>query len=616
MARRRTSDFPPPVSEASRDWRVLKRLLPSLWPKGETALRVRVVVAMLLLVAGKLVTVVTPFFFGKAVDSLAEATNIPVETGPPLLSIPIAFIAAYGVARFGSRVFDEMRDMVFARVVERATHVIALRTFRNLHALSLRFHMDRQTGGLSRVIERGTRGIDIVLRMFVFRAGPSLLELVMVCALLWGLLDWTFALVVFATITVYGIWTLMLTEWRLGLRRKMNAFDAEANTKAVDSLLNYETVKYFNNEKAEESRFDSSLGFYEDAAVRSHGSLALLNVGQTLIISVGLVGVMTMAAQGIADGYLKAGHFVMVNAYLIQLYQPLNFLGMVYREIKQALLDMEVMFKVSDTPPEIVDKPNAPQIVTRGGALSFDHVSFAYTPEQPVLRDISFHVPAGGSVALVGHSGAGKSTISRLLFRFYDPTQGRILIDGQDIREVTQDSVRRVIGIVPQDTVLFNDTIGYNIAYGCPGAPKADVEEAARLASIHDFIKGLKDGYETRVGERGLKLSGGEKQRIALARVLLKDPAILLLDEATSALDSHTERAIQDALKLVSRGRTTITIAHRLSTVVDSDCIIVLDQGRIIEQGTHSDLLAQGGAYGALWRKQLASDIDDDGTPL
>nr|WP_197974922.1 ABC transporter ATP-binding protein/permease [Phaeovibrio sulfidiphilus] len=600
-----------PPDGARREWSTLARLAPGLWPKGEPGLRVRVVLALVLLVGGKLVTVITPYFFKKAVDELADAPSLLASQLSAVFATVVALILAYGLARIGSRVFDELRDMVFARVVERATHVIALNTFRHLHQLSLRFHLDRQTGGLSRVIERGTRGIDIVLRLFVFRAGPSLLELALVCSILWTLFNWQFSLAVFATIAVYACWSLALTEWRLSFRRTMNTHDAEANTKAVDSLLNYETVKYFNNEENEARRFDRSLKAYEDAAVRSHGSLSFLNTGQAVIITLGLMGIMTMAARGIVNGTMTPGDFVLVNTYLIQLYQPLNFLGVVYREIKQALLDMEIMFRLTDTPPEVVDAPNAPDLKTGGGTVVFENITFGYSADTPILRNVSFEVPAGGSVALVGHSGAGKSTLSRLLFRFYDPLDGRILIDGQDIRTVTQASLRRAIGIVPQDTVLFNDTIGYNIAYGRPDATQEEIEHAARLAAIHGFVSGLKDGYNTRVGERGLKVSGGEKQRIALARVLLKDPEILLLDEATSALDSHTERAIQDALRRVSEGRTTITIAHRLSTIVDADTIIVLDRGEIVETGSHTELLARNGLYAGMWRKQQAS-MDED----
>ncbi|WP_184435493.1 ABCB family ABC transporter ATP-binding protein/permease [Roseospira goensis] len=589
--------MPPRAPEGVRgDWRVLRRLLPHLWPKDAPALRARMVLAMGLLLLAKVATVYVPIFYKEAVDALSVPATIT--------AVPVLMIVAYGLARVGVVLFNELRDLVFARVVERAMHVVGLDTFRHLHALSLRFHMDRQTGGLSRVIERGTRGIEIVLRLFAFRAGPALIELAMVCGILWWLYDWTFAAAIVVTIAVYILWTLAITDWRLAFRRTMNTHDAEANTKAIDSLLNYETVKYFGNEEHEARRFDRALTAYEDAAVKSHSSLSLLNIGQGAIISVGLVVIMSMAGRGIVAGTMTPGDFVLVNTYLLQLYQPLNFLGMVYREIKQALVDMEVMFGLRDQPPEIADPPGAPALDVTGGTVRFEGVRFAYGPERDVLRGIDLEVPAGRTVAIVGPSGAGKSTIGRLLYRFYDVTGGRVTIDGQDVRAVSQASLRRVIGVVPQDTVLFNDTIGYNIAYGNPDAPWSEVERAAKLASLHDFVRMLPKGYDTTVGERGLKLSGGEKQRVAIARAILKDPAILLFDEATSQLDSHTEKDIQAALRQVSSGRTTLVIAHRLSTVIDADRIVVLDGGRVAESGTHEDLLALGGRYAALWRKQ------------
>ncbi|CCG09719.1 ABCB family ABC transporter ATP-binding protein/permease [Pararhodospirillum photometricum] len=600
--KRRPAEIPPPTPDGiTNDWRVLRRLLPHLWPRDAPALRLSMLLASVLLIAAKVAAVVTPVYFKDAVDALSGP--LPTDLGL-WAAVPVGLILAYGAARIGAQAFNDFRDMVFARLVERAVHVVGVRTFRHLHTLSLRFHLDRQTGGLSRAIERGTRGIDVILRLFAFRAGPAVLELVMVSGVLWSLYDGWFALAVLGTIGVYIAWTLGLTEWRLSYRRKMNSFDADANTKAIDSLLNYETVKYFCNEEHEAGRFDTALKAYEDAAVRSHASLSLLNLGQGVIISLGLVVIMLMAGRGIAQGTMTAGDFVLVNTYLIQLYTPLNFLGVVYREIKQALIDMNVLFALGDTVPEVADRPDAPALAVTGGHLCFEAVSFAYGPDREILKGITLDVPPGTSLALVGPSGAGKSTLGRLLFRFYDPTGGRVLIDGQDLCDVTQASVRRAIGIVPQDTVLFNDTIGYNIAYGRPGASQAEIEEAARLAAIHEFVTSLKDGYATRVGERGLKLSGGEKQRVAIARTILKDPPILLFDEATSQLDSHTERDIQAALRLVSRGRTTVIIAHRLSTVVDADAIAVIDDGRVIEQGTHAALLAQDGAYAALWRKQ------------
>jgi ATP-binding cassette subfamily B protein len=596
--------MPPATPEGVRgDWRVLRRLLPHLWPKDEPGLRARMVVSMGLLLVAKIATVYVPLFYKDAVDALTVPDVV--------LAIPFLAILSYGLARVGVVLFNELRDLVFARVVERAMHVVGLETFRHLHAMSLRFHMDRQTGGLSRVIERGTRGIEIVLRLFAFRAGPAVIELVMVCAILWSLYDWTFAAAVVVTIAVYIVWTLAITDWRLSFRRTMNQHDAEANTKAIDSLLNYETVKYFGNEEHEARRFDRALTAYENAAVKSHGSLSLLNIGQGAIIAAGLVVIMSMAARGIVNGTMTAGDFVLVNTYLMQLYMPLNFLGMVYREIKQALVDMEVMFGLKDQPPEVADRPGAGALVVEGGTVRFEGVRFAYGPDRDVLRGIDLEVPAGRTVAIVGPSGAGKSTIGRLLYRFYDVTGGGVTIDGQDVRDVTQASLRRAIGVVPQDTVLFNDTIGYNIAYGNPDAPWEEVERAARLASLHDFVTSLPKGYDTTVGERGLKLSGGEKQRVAIARAILKDPAILLFDEATSQLDSHTEKDIQAALRQVSAGRTTLVIAHRLSTVIDADRIVVLEDGRVAETGTHQDLLGQGGRYAALWKKQQeAQDLE------
>jgi ATP-binding cassette subfamily B protein len=590
--------MPPPVPEGvNRDWRVLGRLAPHLWPRDEPGLRARVVVAVVLLVAAKLSNVWVPLFYKDAVDALSVPSTA-------LVALPLGVILAYGLARVGNQVFNELRDLIFARVVERAMHVVGLRIFRHLHALSLRFHLDRQTGGLSRVIERGTRGIEVILRLFVFRAGPAVIEVAMVAGILWSLFDWTYPLVVVVTIVAYLAWTFAITEWRLGFRRTMNTHDAEANTKAIDSLINYETVKYFGNEAHEAERFDRALTAYENAAVKSHASLSMLNLGQGTIITLGLVVIMALAGQGIVDGTLTPGDFVLVNTYMVQLFLPLNFLGMVYREIKQSIVDMEIMFGLGETIPEVTDRADAQPLALSGGTVRFEGVHFGYGADREVLKGVTLEVPAGHTLAIVGPSGAGKSTISRLLFRFYDVTGGRITIDDQDIRAVTQDSLRRAIGVVPQDTVLFNDTIGYNIAYGRPGATRAEIEEAARLASIHDFVQGLKDGYDTKVGERGLKLSGGEKQRVAIARTILKNPGILIFDEATSQLDSHTEKDIQGALAQVSVGRTTLIIAHRLSTVIHADKIVVLDGGRVVEQGTHAGLLAAEGRYAILWRKQ------------
>ncbi len=601
MRRRSPSTSQPAAARPRRgprdDWRAIRTLLPYLWPKGEPGLRARVVVAMAFLVAAKLANVYVPVLYKSAVDALTPGTAAVV-------AVPVGLLLGYGLVRVLAQTFGELRDAVFVRVGQRGIRNVALATFRHLHALSLRFHLDRQTGGLSRAIERGTKGIEFLLNFMLFNILPTLLEIALVCGILWALYDARFAVVTFATIACYIAFTMGITEWRLKYRRAMNETDSEANTKAIDSLLNYETVKYFGNETHEAQRFDSALQRYEHAAVRSKTSLSLLNIGQGAIIAVGLVAVMLMAANGVAAGQMTVGDFVLVNSYLIQLYLPLNFLGFVYREIKQSLIDMEHMFALLDVPEEVTDRPGAPTLTVAGGTLAFEDVQFGYSPERPILKGVSFTVPAGRTVAIVGPSGAGKSTISRLLFRFYDVDGGRITIDGQDIRDVTQASLRAAIGIVPQDTVLFNDTIFYNIAYGRPGAGQDEVEQAARMAAIHDFVTGLPQGYRTSVGERGLKLSGGEKQRVAIARSILKSPAILMFDEATSALDTHTEREIQDSLREVSRDRTTLVIAHRLSTVVDADEILVLDGGEVVERGRHAALLARDGQYAAMWRRQ------------
>jgi ABC-type transport system involved in Fe-S cluster assembly fused permease/ATPase subunit len=599
---------PAAPTEPRSEWSTIRTMLPFLWPAGATEMRVRVVLALLLLAAAKGANVYVPILYKRAVDVLSAEE-------PALIAIPVGLIVGYGVIRLLSTAFSELRDAVFAKVAQRAIRTVALTTFNHLHALSLRFHLDRRTGGLSRVIERGTKGIEFVLNFMLFNILPTLLEIVLVCGILWGLFNIWFAGVTFVTIVGYIAFTLIVTEWRLKYRREMNRTDTEANTKAIDSLLNYETVKYFGNEAYEARRYDESLQRYERASVRSKTSLSVLNIGQGLIIAIGLVAVMLMAAQGVRSGRMSVGDFVLVNTYLIQLYLPLNFLGFVYREIKQSLADMEAMFDLLDIHREVEDKPGAPSLATRGGELAFDHVDFGYDPRRTILHDVSFRVPPGRTVAIVGPSGAGKSTISRILFRFYDIDGGRVLIDGQDIRDVSQASLRAAIGIVPQDTVLFNDTIYHNIAYGRPNATPAEIEEAARLARIHDFIVTLPDGYDTKVGERGLKLSGGEKQRVAIARTILKRPSILLFDEATSALDTHTEKEIQASLKEVSANRTTLTIAHRLSTVVDADEIIVLDKGRIVERGRHAALLAAGGAYAAMWTRQQESKDEAAGEP-
>lgn len=577
--------------------RTISTLFPYLWPADAFGLRLRVLVALGFLIASKVTNVYVPIFYKHAVDALDSATDV-------IVALPVGMILAYGGARILALAFGEFRDAVFAKVAQRAVRQVALKTFRHLHQLSLRFHLDRQTGGLSRIIERGVKGIEFILSFMMFNVLPTIVEVLVVCGILWYFFDVWFALVTFVTIAAYVYYTLSVTEWRIKLRREMNDRDTEANTKAIDSLLNYETVKYFGNEEHEARRFDASMQAYERASVRSTVSLSYLNVGQGAIIALGMIAVMLMAGQGIVDGTMTLGDLVMVNAYLMQLYLPLNFLGVAYRQIRQSLTDMEAMFDVLEIPPEVTDKPDAVEISVRGGEIAFEHVDFGYDPRRPILKDVSFVVPPGKTVAIVGPTGAGKSTISRLLFRFYDVNGGRITIDGQNIAEVTQDSLRAAIGIVPQDTVLFNDTIYYNIRYGRPAAAKEEVEGAARLARIHDFVERLPDGYETTVGERGLKLSGGEKQRVAIARTILKHPAIMLFDEATSALDTHTEREIQESLREVSSNRTTLVIAHRLSTVIDADEILVFDDGRITERGRHSDLLAQQGAYAGMWQKQ------------
>lgn len=556
--------------------------------------------ALLCLVLAKVATVTIPLAYKYAVDALTGADG--------LLYLPLWAIVSYGLARIASLGFAELRDGLFARVAQRAIRDVALTVFRHLHRLALRFHLDRQTGGLSRAIERGTKAIETLLSFALFNILPTLIEIVLVAVILWGLFDIWFTLVTLVAVGGYIAFTMLVTEWRLKYRRRMNESDQQVSTRAIDSLLNYETVKYFGNEAFEAERLDQGLRQYEDAAVASKTSLALLNVGQATIISVGVSLVMYLAARGIVAGELTVGDFVLVNTYLIQLYQPLNFFGFTYRAIKQSLLDMEQLFSLLDENQEVADAEGARDLVQGPGELQFESVSFAYDQRRRVLDDVSFQVTGGATVAIVGPTGAGKSTISRLLFRFYDVSEGVIRIDGQDIRTITQQSLRAAIGVVPQDTVLFNDTLYYNIAYGNPRATPTEVEQAAQLAHIHSFIMGLPDGYQTRVGERGLKLSGGEKQRVAIARTILKNPRILLFDEATSALDTHTEREIQANLRELSRGHTTLVIAHRLSTVVGADLILVMDQGRVVERGTHAALLAADGLYARLWQRQQSEE--------
>ena len=601
----------PTATPAARQgpWPALRALLPHLWPKGEPGLRLRVVLALCCLVLAKFANLVVPLFFKRLVDALAHKPNLAV-------AMPLALLLAYGLARVLSQSFGELRDSIFARVAQRAIRKVALDAFRHLHQLSLKFHLDRQTGGLSRVIERGAKGIEFLLFFVLFNVLPTILEIGLVCGILWYLYDWRYAAVTFATIGGYVWFTFALTELRIKFRRRMNEADQEANTKAIDSLLNYETVKYFGNEVHEARRYDIALQRYETAAVRTRISLAYLNIGQNAIIAVGVTLLMAMAAYSVVQGKATVGDFVLVNAYLIQLYLPLNFLGTVYREIRQSLIDMEAMFALLDVDIEVADRPGAPALALAGGKVEFRNVSFGYDSRRPILKNVNFTVEPGKTLAIVGPSGAGKSTISRLLFRFYDTTEGAILIDGQNIAEVRQDSLRAAIGMVPQDTVLFNDSLGYNIGYGRPNASEAEMMEAARVAHLDALVARLPDGYATRVGERGLKLSGGEKQRVAIARAILKRPTIMLFDEATSALDSHTEREIQNNLAEVSRDRTTLVIAHRLSTVVEADEIIVLEEGRVAERGRHEALLAAGGSYAAMWARQQKAAATEEAQSL
>ncbi len=589
-------------AERRSSWSIIARVIPYLWPEDKAWVKYRVVIAMAALLLSKLIGTYTPFLYRDAVDSLSANGVSDLVLGAVGLTV------AYGVARIMSNGLQQLRDAVFAKVGQRALRMLALETFNHIHRLSMRYHITRKTGGLSRIIERGVKGVDFLLRFMLFSVGPLILELLLVAGILFFWFDWTYLAVIVVTIALYVWFTFAVTEWRVKLRRQMNDQDTDANQKAIDSLLNFETVKYFGAEDREAERYDTAMRGYEHAALMTNYSLAFLNFGQAVIISIGLILVMVMAAMGVERGDFTVGDFVMVNAFMIQITMPLNFLGTVYREIRQSLVDMGEMFDLLEQPAEINDKPNARDLAIHGGNVRLENVFFGYNSDRPILQNVSIDVRAGQTVAIVGSSGSGKSTIGRLLFRFYDVVSGALTIDGQDVRDVTQKSLHNAIGVVPQDTVLFNDTIYYNIAYGRDGATREDVEKAARDAQIHDFILSLPEGYETQVGERGLKLSGGEKQRVGIARTLLKNPPILLLDEATSALDTETEQGIQGALDRAAEGRTVITIAHRLSTIADADHIVVLEKGLVVEQGTHDELWAKGGRYHALWTMQQNAD--------
>ncbi len=606
-----TNSGSPVSSDRGALLRTVFHLWPYIWPSDRPDLKLRVLGSMLLLLAAKLATIAVPFTYKWATDALAGHGSAPVAASQWLVwavAAPVAMTIAYGGMRILMAALTQLRDGLFAKVAMHAVRRLAYRTFVHMHELSLRFHLERKTGGLTRVLERGRNAIETIVRMVILQLAPTIIELSLIVGVLMWKFDWRYVLAIMITVAVYMIYTYHATEWRIGIRRKMNESDTDANIKAIDSLLNYETVKYFSAEGREAERYDKSMARYENASTMAYTSLAVLNAGQAVIFTFGLAAAMVMCAYEVRAGTKTVGDFVLVNAMMIQLYQPLNFMGMVYREIKQAVTDIELMFSILAREPEIKDIPGAAALKVTSGTIRFENVRFAYESERRILKGISFDVPAGKTVAVVGPSGAGKSTISRLLFRFYDLAGGRILIDGQDIARVTQTSLRQAIGMVPQDTVLFNDTIRYNIRYGRWEASDAEVEEAARLAQIDPLIRIAPKGYDTEVGERGLKLSGGEKQRVAIARTILKAPPILLLDEATSALDSHTEKEIQDALERVSKGRTTLVIAHRLSTIVGADEIIVLDQGEIVERGTHFALLAKNRLYASMWNRQREAE--------
>ncbi len=586
------------------------KLLPYIWPDDRVDLKIRVLLALAALVAAKVITVLVPYSYKWAVDALTEPGRFEgaVPAGLTFAVAPVFLVIAYAVGRILIMAFTQLRDSIFARVAQHAVRTLANSTFRHLHLLSLRFHLERRTGGLSRIIERGTKGIETIIRFAVLSTIPTVIEFALMAVIFAVQFDWRYLAVLVIMVVAYTWFTVSVSNWRIGIRRAMNESDTDANSKAIDSLLNYETVKYFNNEEMEARRFDRSMERYERATVKMWSSLAWLNIGQTVIFCIGMMTVMLMSAVSVARGEQTVGDFVLVNALMMQLAQPLNFIGFVYREIRQGLVDIAAMFAMLAQHPEVTDPPDAKPLAVTDGAIRFEDVSFHYDPSRPILKRVSFDVPAGKTVALVGPSGAGKSTISRILFRFYEITGGQVSIDGQDIGQVTQDSLRRAIGMVPQDTVLFNDTIRYNIGYGRPNATDAEIEEAARMAQIEDFILNLPEGYDTEVGERGLKLSGGEKQRVAIARTILKGPPILMLDEATSALDSYTEQEIQEALNTVSAERTTLVIAHRLSTVITADMILVMDAGEIVERGTHEELLRLDGLYAGMWNRQREAE--------
>ncbi|MES2901705.1 MAG: ABC transporter ATP-binding protein/permease [Pseudomonadota bacterium] len=608
---RHHSSSPPPPADPKAptrsDWATIQTLFPYLW-----VYKWRVMAAMGALIAAKVANVGVPVVLKQLIDSLTISPGDPKA----LLVLPLGALVAYGLLRLSTTVFTELREFLFSRVTQRAVRTIALRVFRHLHALSLRFHLNRQTGGMTRDIERGTRGVGSLISFTLFNILPTLVEITLVLAYLVTRYDIWFSAITAVALVIYIAFTVIVTDWRTHFRRTMNDLDSKANTKAIDSLINYETVKYFGNEDYEAKRYDEGLKGFENAAVRSQTSLSFLNTGQSLIIATAVTLILWRATEGVIAGTMTLGDLVLVNTFMIQLYIPLNFLGVIYREIKQSLADMERLFSLLDENREVADDKSAQALTTHGAEVVFSKVNFSYEAKRQILFDVDFTIPAGTTTAVVGHSGSGKSTLSRLLFRFYDVNDGSISVDGQDLRHVTQETLRAAIGIVPQDTVLFNDTIEYNIAYGKPGADKADIIAAARAASIHDFIESLPDGYATMVGERGLKLSGGEKQRVAIARTLLKNPAILIFDEATSALDSKAEQAIQAELKEIAKNRTTLVIAHRLSTVADAQQILVLDHGRIVERGTHQVLLAADGLYAQMWERQQARKDEELASPV